>query len=260
MRPALTVAFVVVTFARGVAAGETGPAYRLSLDVDAPILLIGAGLSSSFLFLDEAAPPACAPLCDPSHVNGFDRFAAGTFDRTWDDVGDFATAGVLVLVPLAIVFDEGPGRGLNDWLVVAESALWASAIQVPISYAVGRPRPRVYGESAPIHDRDDANAGRSFFSGHVANCVAVTVATARTFQRLGRPTLAWASLGVGLAGSALVGIARVGAGSHFPSDVIIGAAVGAGVGIAVPALHESGMRVAPLATPEGGGVAVSGHF
>ncbi|RYE83655.1 MAG: phosphatase PAP2 family protein, partial [Myxococcales bacterium] len=101
----------------------------------------------------------------------------------------------------------------------------------------------------PVDERDDANAGRSFFSGHVANTVAATVATTRAFQRLGRPGLAWTMFGVGMAGSTMVGISRVGAGSHFPSDVLVGAAIGAGIGILVPALHGSGRRPTVQAVP-----------
>ncbi len=257
---AVALVATLVTVARVSAADESGPAYRLSLDVDAPILLVGGALASSFFLLSEGAPPHCAPLCDRANVNAFDRFAAGNYDATWSTVGDVATASIMVLVPLMVVVDEGVAPGLNDWLVVAEAALWASAIQVPISYAVGRPRPRVYGDKAPVGERDDANAGRSFFSGHVANCVAVTVASARTFQRLGRPRLAWTVLAAGLAGATLVGIARVAAGSHFPTDDLVGAGVGAGVGIAIPALHGSRVRVAPTTSVNGGGLTLSGVF
>jgi membrane-associated phospholipid phosphatase len=243
------------------AADQGGPAYRLSLEVDAPILLLGGTLAVSYFLMSETAPPACAPLCDRSNVNAFDRPFAGVYSRRWGMVGDYATGATLVIVPLALFLDESPLHGLNDILVVAEAALATSAVQAPASYAVARPRPRVYGDKAPLSERDNANAGRSFFSGHVANCVAVSVATMRTLQRLHRPKLAWLALAVGVAGSALVGVARVGAGSHFPSDVLLGAAVGTASGIAIPALHASRVDVAPVATAEGGrGLAVGGVF
>jgi len=79
-------------------------------------------------------------------------------------------------------------------------------------------------------------------------------------RRTGHPTLAWAVLSVGLAGTALVGVARVEGGGHFPSDVVIGAAIGAGVGIAIPALHERHLQAGPLAMPGAGGVSLSGRF
>src|SRR5262249_18864560 len=54
-----------------------GPAYRLSFDVDAPALLLGGALASSFFEMSEHAAPACAPRCDRSNVNAFARGARG---------------------------------------------------------------------------------------------------------------------------------------------------------------------------------------
>ena len=241
-------------------AQEIGPAYRLSVDVDVPVLLIGVSLASSYFLMGETAPPVCAPRCDPARVNAFDRPFAGLYSTRWQTVGDYTTVSTLVLVPLALVAGEGARDGFHDILVVAEAVLVTSAVQVPISYAVARPRPRLYGDSAPLNERDDANGGRSFFSGHVANCVAATIATSGALRRVQRPRLALATLVVGLAGSALVGVARVGAGSHFPSDVLVGAMVGTGVGIAVPALHTANVQVAPLASTSGAGLTIAGGF
>lgn len=238
----------------------SGPAYRLSWNVDAPALLLSGSLASSFFVMSEADAPACAPRCDRSNVNRFDRWAAGRYDKSWGLAGDVATASVLALSPLMLVLSEGASDGLNDSLVVGEAALAASALQVSLSYAVGRPRPRVYGDKAPIDERDDANAGRSFFSGHVANCVAATVAAAHALKRTNRPGAAWLLLAAGLSGSAFVGVARVGAGSHFPSDVVVGAAAGAGLGILLPALHGKNVSVTPLAEPSLAGASFAGVF
>jgi membrane-associated phospholipid phosphatase len=237
-----------------------GPAHRLQLELDLPILLIGGGVASSFFFMPEAPGVSCAPSCDRSKINALDRKAAGLYDPAWGRVGDIATAATLVTPLIVIVLDQGIVNGLNDDLVVAEAALMASALQILTSYAVARPRPRVYGDDAPEEKRSDANAARSFFSGHVANTVATSVATLRTFQRLGKPGMGWTMLGVGLAGSSLVGVSRVAAGSHFPSDVLVGAAVGVGLGIALPAVHESGTRLVPYGSTESAGLTLMGSF
>jgi membrane-associated phospholipid phosphatase len=113
---------------------------------------------------------------------------------------------------------------------------------------------------APLDKRSNADAARSFFSGHVANTMGATLATLRTFQRLGKPALGWVMFSAGVAGSGLVGVSRVLAGSHFPSDVLIGAAMGAGIGIAVPALHEPGFAVMPIAGTDAGGLLVQGAW
>lgn len=243
-------------------AGEkrAGPAHRLKLDLDLPIVLIAGATVSSFFFLPEAPGVVCAPQCDRSKINRFDRSAAGNYDRSWTTVGDVATLSTMALPFVVVVVDEGFKDGLNDGVVLAEAALVTSAAQVSLSFAVARPRPRVYSERAPLGQRDDANAARSFFSGHVANTMATSVAALRTLQRLRQPVLAWTTFGVGVAGTGLVGVSRVLSGSHFPSDVLIGAAFGAGVGLALPAAHERPLRLEPLASADVGGLQVSGTF
>jgi membrane-associated phospholipid phosphatase len=79
-------------------------------------------------------------------------------------------------------------------------------------------------------------------------------------RRAGHPRLAWATLAIGLAGSALVGVSRVASGAHFPTDVLAGYAVGAGAGIAIPALHDLELEATPLALPGARGLAIAGRF
>ena len=234
--------------------------YKLSFNLDAPLLLVGGGVAASFLFIDETAPASCAPLCDRNQVNAFDRPFAGLYSHGWDVAGNYFTAGTLLLVPAGLLIAEPSLGGLGDLLVVGEAALLTSSIQVTASYAVGRPRPRVYGEEAPLDQRNNANAARSFFSGHVANALSVTMVATTALLRTNHRRMAWSVLAVGLAGSAAIGIARVAAGGHFPSDVLVGYAVGAGVGIALPALHAVNLGVAPMADAHTSGVAVTARF
>jgi membrane-associated phospholipid phosphatase len=236
-----------------------GPAHKLELELDVPIVLVAGAVASAFFFRPETPGLLSCP-CDSSRINAVDRPAAGLYDPRWSTVGDIATVSTLV-VPLAVVLlDEGLVNGLNDDLVLAEATLVSSALQVMTSFAVTRPRPRAYGDDAPLDERTDADAGRSFFSGHVADTVATSVAALRTFQRLGKPTMAWVLFGTTMAGSTLVGIARVASGAHFPTDVLVGAAAGAGVGLALPALHASGARLVPTAGNQSGGLSLVGRL
>jgi membrane-associated phospholipid phosphatase len=255
---AIQLALLTATSAAGAQELRRGPAYQLKLDLDLPIVLIAAGTTSSFFVLPEARGVACAPSCDRSQINALDRGTAGNYDPSWTTVGNIATAATLAAPALVILFDEGLVKGLNDDLVVAESALVTSALQVSLSYAVARPRPRAYSDRASEDDRTDANAARSFFSGHTANGVATSVAALRTFQRLGKPVLGWTMLSVGLAGSSLVGVSRVQSGAHFPSDVLIGAVIGAGFGLALPAVHDSPVRLVPFGDAQSQGLLLSG--
>lgn len=260
------VAFVAVLlialFAARDASAEPSrlPAYRLRLDLDLSIVLVGGATASSFFVIDEVSAGTCGTNCDRSRINFIDRPAAGRYDVGWSNVGDIAVAGTMAFPLLTLVLGEGFRHGLNDGVVVAEAALLASALQVLTSSAIGRPRPRVYGDDAPLEERTDANSTRSFFSGHVANTMAVTVSTMRTFQRVGRPSLGLIVLAIGTAGSSFVGVSRVLSGGHFPTDVLVGAAAGAGIGLAIPALHDAPVRITPTAIPGGSALSVSGLF
>jgi membrane-associated phospholipid phosphatase len=239
---------------------RAAPAYRLHLDLDLSLVLVGGAVTSGFLVLDEASGVACATACDRSRINFLDRPAAGLYSEEWNSVGNIAVAGTLAFPVLSLVLFEGVSAGLNDTVVVGEAAILASALQVLTSYAVGRPRPRVYGDEAPLADRTDGNAARSFFSGHVADTVAVTVGAMRTFQRLGRPELGWIVLAAGGASSTFIAVSRVLAGSHFPTDTLAGAAVGIGLGLALPALHDSAVRLVPTAVPGGSVLSLVGQL
>lgn len=237
--------------APGVAHAEKdGPAYRLSWEVDAPILLLGGALASGFFLRDEIEGPRCAPDCDASRINGFDRGIAGNRNESLFTVGDIAVLTTILYGPIMLVLGEGFANGMSDTLVVTEAVLASSALQVLISYAVKRPRPYVYSDETPLADRTNGNAARSFYSGHVANGMAAAVATSIAFHRLDQEGLGWLALGIGVVGTGVVGAARIHSGSHFPTDVLVGAAIGGAIGIAIPALHDYGFTVEPVASSE----------
>ena len=252
--------FVVLASSAAATEARSGPAYELRLDLDLPIVLIAGATASSYLFMYESPTVTCVPSCDESQINALDRGAAGLYDKTWAGVGDIAAALAISIPPLVVLLDEGFEDGLNDDIVVLEATLVTTALQVSLSQAITRPRPYVYSDEASLEQRTSANAGRSFFSGHVANAMATSVAAMRTFQRLGKPRMGWLMLGVGLAGSTFIGVSRVVAGAHFPSDLIAGAAIGTGMGLALPAVHGSGVRVLPQAGADTVGLAVRGPF
>jgi membrane-associated phospholipid phosphatase len=256
MRATLVLASVLVsaTWAAGAAAEppqgtEPAPAYQLRAAIDVPALAIPAVISASWLLGDELEPPYCAPRCDPDEVNFIDRPAAGLHSEEWSGLANVATISTLASMPFMLFMGEEPGNALNDLVVVVQATLWASATQVLVSYATSRPRPRLYGDEAPAEDRDTGTAARSFFSGHSATGWAATISTFRTLSRVGNTEMAWAALAVGGTGSTVLSVARVGAGSHFPTDVVAGTVVGISYGFLVPALHDSPVAMGSHAAP-----------
>jgi undecaprenyl-diphosphatase len=80
----------------------------------------------------------------------------------------------------------------------------------------------------------------TFFSGHASTTGAISAtATYLAFMRSGpRHARPWITLGIGTLLTAFVSYERVRAGEHFPTDVIMGSLVGAGIGVLVPHFHR----------------------
>jgi membrane-associated phospholipid phosphatase len=250
---------------------EPLPAYQLYLEVDAPLLAIAVVFGIGRSIRGGLAPAFCAPApdsptaesthCDPSGLNWLDRQVAGRYQPGWRAWSDIGLYGIEALAAGGILAHGGLKRGLNDLVVVAEATLLASAASGASTAITGRPRPYMYGTEAPLAVRQSGDGGLSYFSGHTSTAFGAVTATFVTFRRLYPDSRwPWVIYGAGVAAASFVGATRILAGSHFPTDVAAGAAVGAAVGLLVPALHAAPRRIgaAPMAVVDGGGVALYG--
>ena len=139
-------------------------------------------------------------------------------------MGHGLVQGILLLVVLGI----GYQAHLERWWSAAKQGLWAFAVsgllvQV-VKYLVGRPRPRLWAEGINHWGPTLDSGFNSFPSGHTATSMAVALVLAFHFPRLGP---------VFLAGAAFVAASRVLGGSHFPTDILGGMALGLAIGWAV---------------------------
>jgi membrane-associated phospholipid phosphatase len=231
----------------------------LDARVDAPLFLIPGLLSLGWLMVET--PASCAPLCDPATVNSFDRSAAGNFDQNWRLASDLTLFGSLGGGVAVLLGDGGFLGGLKDFVVVAESIIWANGLAVLGNLAVRRPRPLLYGDAAPLASRENPAAALSFISGHSALVAAVTTSVfSTTYARDPDRALPWVVLGVGTAATTMASVGRVLAGRHFPSDVLIGTALGASAGFLLPAIHDAPVRLTPVATKDQGRIIVSADW
>jgi membrane-associated phospholipid phosphatase len=123
---------------------------------------------------------------------------------------------------------------------------------------VGRKRPYAFNPRMTLEEKYQIAASEgsdvffSFFSGHATSAFAAATFTSTVFTDLFGPSkwshLVWGST---LTLATMTAYSRVKAGKHYPSDVIVGAAVGSAIGYLVPRLHrvDAGGRVSVVAGP-----------
>jgi membrane-associated phospholipid phosphatase len=239
------------------------PAFQLYAEIDLPVL--GIGLVFAGARLVRTQPSYCGSLCSDGErrkLNALDRTTAGYWSPGWTNASDYVLIALGAGSASLLMLDEGVLPGLNDSLVIAESALAGIAVSSMMTLATGRPRPFVYGEKAPLSARTSADSGMSFLSSHAVASFAIATSTFVTMRRLHpRSRVAWIVAGVGGAMATFVATARVLGGMHFISDSVGGAIVGTSLGMIVPSLHGSPVAVVPVVGGGGQrGVALSARF
>ena len=225
------------------------PAFQLYSEIDLPT--VGIGLVFASARLVRSQPAFCAPFCsdvERNKLNALDRTTAGYWSPGWQRTSDYLLVAIGLGAATLLVVDEGLLPGLNDTVVVAESALAGIAISSLMTLAAGRPRPFLYGDKAPLSARNSADAGLSFLSSHAVAAFAIATSTFVAMRRLHPGSkVAWIVLGVGGAMAAMVATSRVLGGMHFITDSLGGAIVGTSVGILIPSLHGSPVAIVPAA-------------
>jgi len=186
-----------------------------------------------------------------SRLLAIDRLALHKHESaagTTSTIGAIVAVAYAVIDPVASGYRDGASSGLVDAVIYAEalSITWAATNMAKLT--VRRPRPRayqvqerlyeIYGmEVAPSITETDTSL--SFFSGHTALAATVTsTASYLAFARSPHSVRPWLTLLAGTALTTFVGIQRVRAGEHFPTDVIAGAMAGAGIGLLVAHMHR----------------------
>ncbi len=191
---------------------------------------VAAGLAVAprlFGWGPDSAP--CAP-CNRADLPGFDRWAVHDAIPTWNTASSVALLGL----GAAVAVDLGRRERGTPYLVAAvQAGLWAEGATEMLKAAVGRTRPVLYTDGAVAAAGNGDNL-RSFPSGHVS--MAFALATTYWLARrdlTGRPGApGW----LGFVAAAGVGVMRVTAGKHFPSDVLAGALLGTASGVIVHAV------------------------
>ena len=199
-----------------------------------------------------------ADLASTGEVGFFDRYATRQWSDKWDSLSAHLLwgMGTAPAASLAVVLSqqESSSRSVATKntatlaLMAAELLLLNKGFTDLVKGSVRRQRPYVHNQELSTEDKlrvatEEDDVFLSFFSGHsavafsAAAFVSTVVADATNAPDWAKG-LVWGST---MSMAALTAYARVAAGRHFPSDVIVGAIVGAAIGHLVPRSHRLGV-------------------
>jgi membrane-associated phospholipid phosphatase len=208
---------------------------------------VGVALGASFLPVDRSRRWQTELL-------PFDCATRQTFSSS---AAQWSNGLLLVTVALPATLQVGAGvdeAGGKRLLVYGETLSLTLALTSVTKYLVRRPRPYVYHSDPRVSDyaeRRGKDSHLSFLSGHTAMAFGAAVSGSYLFTQTSGDRGARAGVwGTELFLAATTAGLRVRAGQHFPSDALVGAVVGTGLGVAIPSLHYAGRHPRELSTAE----------
>ena len=184
----------------------------------------------------------------PSEIEGLDRQDVNAFDRgatsqwsTGSGTASDVMAYALLASPVALmVTPPGSSAPITLGVMYGEALLLGDGLTSLLKSATNRTRPFVYNDNPeiPAEDKESLHARRSFPSGHTMHAFVSVVFLNTVYGKLkpDSPLRPWLWAG-SLAAAGTVGYLRYDSGSHFPTDILAGAAIGSLAGWAIPRLH-----------------------
>lgn len=220
---------------------------------------------------------------DPSTVPAFERRITERYSEAAahrSDFGLYLSAGAGIAVPVVsltgssaqpVKYSRRQEAGIFGLMWLETNLITGIGTDLVKSLTM-RTRPFAYNPVAPIEEKLEADARKSFFSGHTSITAANAFFAAKVFSDV-YPSSTWKPFVWSSAAlvPAWVGIERVLAGKHFPTDVAVGYLFGAAIGYLIPELnkpdgvlkkHTSGMQfqLYPVSSGMSNGVGVAVRF
>ncbi|MFC1610646.1 phosphatase PAP2 family protein [Myxococcota bacterium] len=223
------------------------PAESMRLNVDLQIIVTGLVIAANHLARDGWGESPGFGVLEPGSLNFLDRSVIGNRSGSAANVSDVLLQASIVLPSLLVLMsalasddDTRMAHLGEDTLVLLEAIAVNFVACTFAKYSARRPRPYVYDHSTPADERNADEASLSFFSGHTSMAFVMASAYSTIFahRNPGSPAVLPVTIGAHALAAATAAL-RVGAGKHFWTDVIVGAAVGSAIGFLVPQLHYS---------------------
>jgi membrane-associated phospholipid phosphatase len=183
---------------------------------------------------------------DRTNIHGFDRSATYNWSPAAADFSDvpFRTMPFLpIVLGIPLAKNKQWNNALTLGLIYTEVFLLTKGITGITKSITSRTRPYLYNTAYSAEQRftfqDETAPNTSFFSGHSSATFAFAVLLSKTYTDLyGKNTWSKVIWGTSLSLAGATAYARVAAGVHFPTDVLVGAVVGSAIGYLIPELHK----------------------
>lgn len=235
---------------------QDDPVYKSTWKLDLPLMLGGIGVGvTGYLTEHKLNPVDQAELgtLDRMTISGFNRGAAYNWSPSAARVSDVMLLSS-VLSPLGMILvPKRSGEWGTIGIMAAEAFFYTYGITSGTKGTVRRLRPFAYNPLVPQETRLDPDARAGFPSGHASHTALACFFGAKIYSDLypERRSRYFVWAGAALY-TGTVAWLRVRAGKHFPTDVIAGSALGAGIGVLIPHLHKKERKYFSLAPLPGG--------
>lgn len=221
------------------------PVYTYRPALDLPLLGIGLGGATTGQLLQHKKTPLrlddIAKL-DRMNIPAFDRKAAFNWSPSAAKASDILMI-TGIAVPSLLLLDKDVRRNFTPIALMGLEVFSVNMALTDFSkWGFHRTRPYVYNPNAPLEPKLERDARFSYFSGHTSATAAMCFFTAKVYNDMhphskARPYI-WATA---VALPLVTGYFRFRAGKHFPTDIITGYLIGAGLGILIPHLHRNNL-------------------
>ena len=222
--------------------------YKLNLAVDIPLTAVATGWSLyAFPKIYDKRGITEAELLNlrKENINGFDRWAADVYHENAAKSSDIFFYAAMPL-PLVLLIDKEIRKdALKVGFMYLEAMAITGVFYTGSAYIWDRFRPLTYIKNAKVGtelygDQRSGNARNSFLGGHPALVATSSFFVASVYADY-HPESKFKYVLYGVAAVATGGTAylRHRGGKHFPSDLIVGTAVGTLSGLLVPRLHKN---------------------
>lgn len=184
-------------------------------------------------------------------INKFDQSATRNWNNSLDklsDVGKYSLVVSPAIILAGSIKQKQWSNTITYGVMYFEVALLTTGLTDLTKVLTKRERPYLYNSHLSEQEKleliNDEGGQDSFFSGTTSISFASAVFLSKTFTDIyGKGTWSRIVWGTSLTLASATAYMRYESGQHFPSDIIVGAAVGSAIGYFIPLLHKKSNKL-----------------